>query len=476
MLTMLMQMAINPMLQINVTNHKLKSYLFQAVSPAPLAVFRVCFGFMMFFSILRFWIKGWIESLYIEPSFHFSYYGFSWVDDWGDYTCILFIICGLSALLVMLGLFYRTAIILFFLSFTYIELIDKTTYLNHYYFVSVLSFLLCFVPANATFSFDNLRKKTSYNNIPRFYIIAIKALIMVVYFYSGLAKVNSDWLLKAQPLSIWLNSKYDMPLLGNYLFQQSWMHYLMSWVGMLYDLTIPFMLISKRLRWFAFALVLFFHLFTAILFPIGMFPYIMILSAIVFFSEDFHKKCIVLFHKAIKIISPNKILKGNSLIKKEILKNFNRPISVLLASLIIIQIVFPFRHVLYPGELFWHEQGYRFSWRVMLMEKRGYTQFKIVDSISKKQFYVKNEDFLTEFQEKQMSFQPDFILEFAHHLGGFYANQGHKNIQVFADSYVALNGRKSQQFIDPKINLLEHQNGFGNKEWILPFNDEIKGF
>ena len=271
-------------------NHNLKFYLFQAVSPAPLAVFRVCFGFMMFFGILRFWIKGWIESLYIEPSFHFSYYGFSWVDDWGNYTYILFIICGLSALLVMLGLFYRTAIILFFLSFTYIELIDKTTYLNHYYFVSVLSFLLCFVPANATFSFDNLRKKTSYNNIPRFYIIAIKALIMVVYFYAGLAKVNSDWLLKAQPLSIWLFSKYDMPLLGNYLFQQSWMHYLMSWVGMLYDLTIPFMLISKRLRWFAFALVLFFHLFTAILFPIGMFPYMMILSAIVFFFRRFSQK------------------------------------------------------------------------------------------------------------------------------------------------------------------------------------------
>ena len=57
-----------------------------------------------------------------------------------------------------------------------------------------------------------------------------------------------------------------------------------------------------------------------------------------------------------------------------------------------------------------------------------------------------------------------------------FANHGHKNIQVYADSYVALNGRKSQQFIDPKINLLEQPNGFGNKEWILPFNDEIKGF
>ena len=148
----------------------------------------------------------------------------------------------------------------------------------------------------------------------------------------------------------------------------------------------------------------------------------------------------------------------------------------MLSLVIVFQILFPFRHLLYPGELFWHEQGYRFSWRVMLMEKRGYTQFRIVDSVTQEQFYVKNEEFLTEFQEKQMSFQPDFIIEFAHHLGKHYGDRGHQNVQVFADSYVALNGRKSQQFINPKINLLEHQKGFGNKTWILPFNDEIKGF
>ena len=455
--------------------HKFKSYLFQNAKPAPLAIFRVCFGFMMFFGILRFWVKGWIETLYIEPIFHFTYYGFSWIKDWGVYTYILFIVCGLSALLVMLGLFYRTAIILFFLSFTYIELIDKTTYLNHYYFVSVLSFLLCFIPANATFSLDNFRKKIYYSHIPRYYITTIQGLIIIVYFYSGLAKINSDWLINAQPLSIWLFSKYDMPLLGGYLFQQSWMHYLMSWGGMLYDLSIPFMLLSKKLRWFAFTLVLFFHLFTAILFPIGMFPYIMILSTLIFFSEDFHKKGITLFYQVVKIIPLFKTSENN-LVKSEKIKSFNRPTAVLLGLVILIQILLPFRYLLYPGELFWHEQGYRFSWRVMLMEKRGYTQFKIVDSVTKKQFYVKNEDFLTEFQEKQMSFQPDFILEFAHHLGSFYNNHGHKNIQVFADSYVALNGRKNQQFIDPNVNLLEQTNGFENKEWILPFNDEIKGF
>ncbi|MFK7934143.1 MAG: HTTM domain-containing protein, partial [Saprospiraceae bacterium] len=123
----------------------LKTYFTQTTEAAPLAVFRIFFGALMFLSIVRFWYNGWIEKLYLEPQFHFSYYGFAWVKPIGDWTYLLFVICGLSALCVMVGWKYRLAIITFFLSFTYIELMDKTTYLNHYYFVSVLSFLLLFL-------------------------------------------------------------------------------------------------------------------------------------------------------------------------------------------------------------------------------------------------------------------------------------------------------------------------------------------
>src|SRR5690606_6719262 len=116
---------------------------------APLAVFRIGFGVMMLLSIVRFWRNGWIETLYILPKFHFSYYGFAWIKPIGDYTYLIFALCGISAFLIAIGLKYRMAIIMFFLSFTYIELMDKTAYLNHYYFISVLSFLMIFLPANA---------------------------------------------------------------------------------------------------------------------------------------------------------------------------------------------------------------------------------------------------------------------------------------------------------------------------------------
>ena len=83
-------------------------------------------------------------------------------------------------------------------------------------------------------------------------------MLTIVYLYAGLAKINSDWLLKAMPLKIWLPSKYDLPLIGENLMQQNWFHYAMSWSGMFYDLLIPFLLFNKRTRIFAFILVVFF--------------------------------------------------------------------------------------------------------------------------------------------------------------------------------------------------------------------------
>jgi len=438
---------------------------------ATLAVFRIFFGIMMFASIVRFWAHGWIEKLYIEPKFHFSFYGFEWIQPLGVYTYVLFVICALAALAVAIGYRYRIAIVVFFLSFTYIELMDKTTYLNHYYFISCLSFLLIFLPANAYFSVDAKRKPNLASfYIPKWTTDSIKVLLSIVYFYAGLAKLNSDWLLKAMPLKIWLPSKYDIPFIGD-LLQQEWIHFAFSWGGAAYDLAIPFLLWYRKTRWFAFILVVIFHVLTRVLFPIGMFPFIMIVSALIFFESGFHHKILKFISKIFNISKENWDAQIRQFKKIEL-----RPFYIYIAAFFIgFQLLFPWRHLLYPGELFWTEQGYRFSWRVMLMEKAGYAQFRVKDGQTGKQFLVNNDDFLTRFQEKQMSFQPDFIVQYAHFLGAHFESQGHKNLEVYVESYVALNGRLSTPYIDPTINLLEVEENFAHKDFILPFNDTIKG-
>lgn len=448
-----------------------QKYFKKDTQAAPLAVFRVLFGFMMALSILRFWANGWIEKLYIQPKFFFSYYGFEWVKPIGDYTYIIFIICGIAALFVALGYKYRMAIIVFFLSFTYIELMDKTTYLNHYYFISCIAFLMIFLPANVYFSVDTYKNpRKAFQMIPKWTIDSIKLMLGIVYFYAGLAKLNSDWLFNAMPLKIWLPSKYDLPFLGD-LMQQQWVHYAFSWSGALYDLAIPFLLLYRRTRWFAFALVVIFHVMTRVLFPIGMFPYIMIVSTLIFFDTGFHRKVIRFISKLLRI-DYSKMVALSQTKKYRFKRNIALPI---LAIFFVIQLLFPWRYLAYPNELFWTEEGYRFSWRVMLMEKAGYAQFKIKNTETGEQFLVNNTDFLTPFQEKQMSTQPDFILQYAHFLGEHFEAEGHENVAVYAESYVALNGRLSQPYVDPNVDLMKQRESFRSKDWILPFNDTITG-
>ena len=452
-------------------NARIKNYLKQTQDSSSLALFRVGFGILMTLSMIRFVSKGWVEKLYLEPSFHFSFYGFEWVKPFGDMTYLLFIISCTSAFFVALGYKYRLSIIIFFLSFTYIELMDKTTYLNHYYFISILSFLMIFLPANSYFAIDSKLKGREFKKIPKWCTDCIKMLLFIVYFYSGLAKLNSDWLIEAQPLKIWLTSSYDLPIIGSTLMQQNWVHYVMSWGGMFYDLFIAFLLLYSRTRIFAFFLVVFFHLFTAILFPIGMFPYIMIVGSLIFFKPETHDKMIKIIGSTLKFFGFKS--KKTKLLK---LKSNNNPIVLgIVTVFFIIQLFFPFRYLLYPGELFWNEQGYRFSWRVMLIEKKGITNLKVLNKEDGKSFMVMNEEFLSEFQERQMSFQPDFILEYAHHVGEYYKKNGMNEIEIYADSYVTLNGRLSQRFIDPNVNLLDEKRGFKNKTWILALDDEITG-
>jgi hypothetical protein len=240
---------------------------------------------------------------------------------------------------------------------------------------------------------------------------------------------------------------------------------------MIYDLTIPFLLLYKPTRKFAFVLVVVFHILTRMLFPIGIFPFVMIISSLVFFEPSFHEKILQKIAAFFKINT--EVFKNN--LQLETRKLSSKLIRGFLIAFIAFQLAFPFRYLLYPNELFWTEEGYRFSWRVMLMEKAGYTQFKVVDAKTKQEIRVNNSLFLTTFQEKQMSFQPDFILEYAHILRNYYKKQGVANPQVYIESYVALNGRLSQKYIDPNVNLANEKESFKPKNWILPFNDEIKG-
>ena len=454
---------------LNYIREKFSSFTKTDRHIAPLAVLRMAFGSIMLVSVVRFLLKGWVYAFYIKPRFHFTFYGFDWVRPLGATGMyLLFALLIITSILVTIGLFYRIAITTFFLCFTYVELIDKTTYLNHYYFISVMAFLMILVPANRYFSLDVFHKpELKITSVPWWAIDIFKLQLFIVYFFAGLSKLNYDWLIAAMPLRIWLPASSHLPVIGG-LLTQLWVAYVFSWFGALFDLSIGFLLINSTTRKFGYLLVIIFHLATAWFFKIGMFPYVMIFVTIVFFSESTHRKIIGyltwIFSKTNTVTNNNGSSYQIGITKKRIIYS-------LLLLHFSIQLFLPFRYLLYPGKLSWTEEGYRFSWRVMLMEKGGTAFFHVKDPRTGKQTEIINSQYLTDFQESQMSTQPDMILQFAHILAADYQQKGIKNPIVTAESYVTLNGSGSRLYIDTTVNLANVHDGFGHKKWILPFHN-----
>ncbi|MDX2191475.1 MAG: HTTM domain-containing protein [Bacteroidota bacterium] len=431
----------------------------QLVSIAPLVIFRVIFGATVLVGTIRFYLLGWIEEQYINTKFHFNYYGFEWVPfptPWGIYA--LFILLALSGLCVIIGLAYRISAFVLFLSFTWIELLDKTYYLNHYYLISLIAFLMIFLSAGNFLSFDQwILKKKSISIIPRFQIDILKFQIGIVYIFAGIAKINQYWLFEALPLKIWLPANNSMPFMGS-VFNYEITAYIFSWAGMIFDCTIVFFLLNRKTQLIAWFVALFFHAVTGWMFQIGMFPLIMSLAILIFFHENFHIRIIELFKNIFKVhhIDNQKDIENSMVVSMH-----NKLIMGFVIIYILFQLIFPWRYLLYPGNLFLTEEGYRFSWRVMLMEKAGNATFYVTDYETNKEGIVNNSEFLNAHQEKQMAMQPDMILQFAQYLGKYY----HAS-KVRAEVYITLNGGKSVQLIDSEVNLLNVKESFKPKKFL----------
>ncbi len=394
---------------------------------------------------------------------HFPYYGFEWVKalpPTGMY--IVFSLLLISSLGILFGAFYRISSILFFLLFTYVELIDKTNYLNHYYFVSLVSFMLIFIPAAKSFSLDNkIFKRSETIEIPKFYIFILQFQLFLVYFFAGIAKINYDWLMEAQPLKIWLPAFSHYAVIGDFM-EKEWVAYLFCWFGCSYDLVIGFLLFNKRTVNIAYVFVLVFHLATALFFNIGMFPYVMITITIIFFKEDLHLKIV----NYLKKLFVYKVVSGSTFT----INQFSKGLTIVFSLYFIIQITLPFRYLLYNGKLFWTEQGYRFSWRVMLVEKAGTAFFYVEDKETKQITEVDNKEYLTYMQEKMMATQPDMMVDYAKFLKQEFIEKGYSDPSIRAQSFVTLNGSGSQEFIDPTVDLSAESNCFlKNKEWVRSY-------
>lgn len=441
----------------------------QRVDATSLAVLRIVFGLVGLFIVARFFAYGWVEALYIEPAHHFTYLGFGWVKPWPSWGMYAhFAVLGLLSLGIAVGCGYRLCAALFFLGFTYVELLDKTAYLNHYYFAALMSLLMVFLPLNRSLSFDAwLKSRGLWGTAPAGALWLLRAQLAAVYVFAGIAKLNADWLLEAQPLRIWLHDHTGLPLVGPVM-GEVWVAYAFSWSGAFFDLTIVGWLLWKRTRLVAYIALSVFHVLTYLLFPeIGVFPWLMMGAALLFFPPDWPRSLVGKL-RGESVQTPNddkpKLPESAGRSRKWVAALAVAAVAAYLAA----QLLIPLRHHAYPGNVRWNEEGYRFSWRVLLTEKVGMVEYRVHDPATGQRWRVLPQDYLTPIQGERIATQPDMILETAHIIARDFVRRGHSSVQVFADVFVAMNGRENARLVDPEVDLAVVNHSFAPKEWLLP--------
>lgn len=430
-----------------------------------LVAFRVLFGLVACWSAIRFELAGWVELFFGRPSHFFHYWGLSAITPLSvDGMHALFATMIVSSACIALGLAYRVASPVYFLTFTYVELADVSNYLNHYYLQSVLAFVLCFLPLHRAGSLDaRLVPSIRVSAFPAWMTWLLRAQIALVYFYAAIAKATPDWLLYGQPMQIWLRARTDVPLVG-WLFEIEGVPLLMGWAGFLYDLTIPAFLLHRRTRPFAYVVVIVFHSLTRHLFPIGMFPVIMTTSTLVFFEPDWPARLASTLRRwARREPTPSGV---EDAVQPAL--RWPRWALALAGAWLALHLLLPLRTFAYGGNVLWHEQGMRWSWRVMAREKNGSVTYRVRADGWAHERRVRPSRYLTAIQEREMSVQPDLILQLAHHIADEQRARGATGVEVRVDALCSLNGRPMARLIDPDVDLAQIEDGLGPAPWILP--------
>jgi len=444
--------------------------LFKPVDISFLVFFRILFGGIMLWEVYRYFAYGWISRYFVEPVLTFTYYGFSWVKPWpGRGMYIHFFVLGLAAACVMAGFLYRIATPIFFLGFTYFFLLEQTRYLNHFYLVCLISFVMCFLPAEGAFSVDALlRRKIRSDVVPAWTLWLVRAQVGIPYFYGGIAKLNSDWLLGGEPMRTWLSP------LGR-AFAADWVVYSFVIGGLMLDLLVVPLLLWPRTRPFAFVAAVGFNLINAVIFDIGIFPWLMLGALLIFFPPDLLRRFARAFMspgESFRDVDPPAVpvtsdTPGGSLTTSKKL------VVGVLAAFLVVQLLFPLRHYLYPGNVSWTEEGHNFAWHMKLRTKSGEAIFNITHPQSGQTWTINALDYLKPHQMK-MTTKPDLVLQFAHYLAEEKRREGYEDVEVRARVMVSLNGREPQLLIDPNVDLTKEQVSLLPARWIVPLTTPLE--
>ena len=434
--------------------------LFSRVDNSPLITFRILLGFLLAFQCIRFIAEDKVYENFIQPPFTFNYIGFEFLQPLpGNGMYFYFGLMALLGLLIMVGAWYRISTISFTILWLGIYMMQKSDYNNHYYLVLLVCFLMCFMPANAYTSLDvKMDPEKKSISCPQWVPLVFIIQLAVIYFYAALGKLSGDWLsgkfiaLQFARLS---THHFTGPFYSNHYFQL-----LICYGGILFDMFIIPLLLWKKTRPFALIFFCLFHLFNSYTFFIGIFPYLSMAMAIFFVNPE-KLRSLLFFSKTPFIKNHN----------DPVHKTFTRQLFVAgLIAFILLQVALPMRPWFYPGNVFWTEEGYRMSWKMMLRIKTGNIHFKVSDPVSGNKWIINPSEKFSRLHVNCLAISPDIIWQYAQRIKKEFNSKGYPGIKVFAIDSVSLNNNPRQLFIDTTVDLAAVKwQPFKHSEWIMKY-------
>lgn len=398
--------------------------------------FRIAFGSLMVWEVIRFWVSDKVSRYYIKPEFMFKYFGFEWVKPLPETLIyVLFFLMGIAALGIAVGYLYRISSATFFILYSYFFLLDESRYLNHYYLISMIALILTVIPANLQFSIDVARQRVNpVGKIPYFYLLILQFTIALPYFFGAIAKMNSDWI-KGEPLRMWLHNSAGDDGIAQY-FQGEFAPYLLAWSGLLLDLLVIPLVLWKKSRWYAISAVLLFHLINSQLFTIGVFPWLMIAATLILFLPNW---------KPIWKVDQSKKSKEQTV-------SIPKWLFYGVSAFLLYNSFMPLRHWLYPGNVSWTEEGHKFAWHMKLRSKESFATFYAVDPATRIKTAINDSGILLKHQLKSYSDHPDKNIQYSKYLKQkLYPNN---DVEIRATVWASLNGRPFALLLDSNVNLL----------------------
>ncbi len=425
-----------------------KIWLNDYIPNTSIVLFRIVFSFILLIQTFYFFYNDFISANIIKPFILFPF-----IQGLTPPSELTLIIIGVIMLIANIGMIInqtaRVALLIFCICFTYFWLLDKGYFNNHYYFISIVCFLLFLVNTKSSFKQNIL--------VPRLFLLSLQMIIIIVYFISGINKLNPYWLFDLQPITHILEVKHAVT--NNPIFLQKWLAIAMSYSGLLFDLFIGFLLIFQPTRTIGFVLVISFNIANFYLFrdvgEIGLFPFLMMSTLILF-------------------TNPNKIRESFGLkTQQQQLYEKSKLINKCILVFLVIQAILPFRHILFKGNVDYTGVGQRFSWRMKIMYKESIIEYFISDKLSQQKYSVDISKMLTPMQYNNLKYYPDLIIPLANKIKSEAREKFNiKHPKITCNYQTAFMGKNPQLLFSPEIDLTKISTKKLTHQWLWDLKKE----